>query len=150
MHKKQIKFLNGGAKMNLKNFLKEEGFSLTELLVVIVIIGILVLLAMPQFTSVITKAKTTEAKTMLKHLHTLERAYYYENDRYGGDLNEIGFEQVALITEGGEARYQIEITKAEGNQFTGKATAVVDFDKDGVFNIWEVDQNGKIKQVVAD
>ena len=43
-----------------RQFIKEEsGFSLTEILVVIVIIGILILLAMPKFTSVITRAKTT-------------------------------------------------------------------------------------------
>jgi type IV pilus assembly protein PilE len=133
-----------------KFFLKEEGFSLTEILVVIVIIGILVLLAMPKFTSVITRAKTTEAKTMLKHLHTLEEAFYYENDRYSQELEEVGFEQVGLITDGGEARYKIEIIKADVNEFLARATAVVDFDKDGQFNIWEVDQTGKIKQTVTD
>jgi len=133
-----------------KFFLKEEGFSLTEILVVIVIIGILVLLAMPKFTSVITRAKTTEAKTMLKHLHTLEEAFYYENDRYSQELEEVGFEQIGLITDGGEARYKIEIIKADVNEFLARATAVVDFDKDGQFNIWEVDQTGKIKQTVTD
>ncbi|NIR65874.1 MAG: prepilin-type N-terminal cleavage/methylation domain-containing protein [Gammaproteobacteria bacterium] len=136
--------------MTYKTFWKEEGFSLTEILVVIVIIGILVLLAMPQFTSVITRAKTTEARTMLKHLHTLQRAYYYENDRYSENLAEIGFEQVELVTEDGEARYRIDIVKADGNGFLGRATAVVDFDKDGTFNVWEVDQSGKIRQVTAD
>ncbi|RMD47927.1 MAG: prepilin-type N-terminal cleavage/methylation domain-containing protein [Ignavibacteria bacterium] len=129
---------------------KEEGFSLTELLVVIVIIGILVLLALPRFTSVITKAKATEAKTMLKHLYTLQKAYYYENDRFSTSLEEIGFEQVALVTEGGDARYKIEIIHADANTFVARATAVVDFDKDGVFNVWEVDQSGKIQQVTPD
>jgi type IV pilus assembly protein PilE len=129
---------------------KEEGFSLTEVLVVIVIIGILILLAMPKFTSVITKAKTTEAKTMLKHLQVLEKTFYYENDRYSSDLNEIGFEQVNLITDGGEARYKIEVVKASGEEFVARATAVVDFDKDGQFNVWEVDQTGKIRQTVTD
>jgi len=136
---------------NLRSkILREEGFSLVELLVVIVIIGILVLLAMPKFSSVITKAKTTEAKMMLKHLHTLEKAFYYENDRYSDNLTEIGFEQDMLITDGGEARYKIEVVKADVNTFLAKAIAVVDFDKDGTFNVWEVDNSGKIQQVVAD
>ena len=54
-----------------RSYLGNAGFSLTELLVVIVIIGVLVLLALPRFTSVIDKTKTTEAKLQLKHLHTL-------------------------------------------------------------------------------
>lgn len=136
--------------MNIQKWMREDGFSLTEILVVIVIIGILVLLAMPKFTSVITRAKTTEARTMLKHLHTLEQAYFYENDRYSAELNAIGFEQVKLIDNGGEARYKIEIVKADVQGFVGRAVAVVDFDKDGTFNTWEVDQSGQIKQVVAD
>jgi type IV pilus assembly protein PilE len=136
--------------LKINNFMKEDGFSLTEVLVVIVIIGILILLALPRFTAVITRAKTTEAKTMLRHLYTLERAFYYENDRYSDSLIEIGFEQAPLITEGGEARYKIEIVKANSEIFTGQARAVVDFDKDGNYNIWEVDETGKIIQTVMD
>ncbi|MGH1364871.1 MAG: type IV pilin protein [Calditrichia bacterium] len=129
---------------------EEEGFSLPEILVVIVIIGILVLLAIPKFTSVISKAKTTEAKMMLKHLHTLQQSYYYENDRYGQELAAVGFAQESLVTEGGDARYRIEITKADAGHFLAKAIAVVDFDKDGTFNSWEVDQSGNIRQVIPD
>ncbi|MAT40476.1 MAG: general secretion pathway protein GspG [Ectothiorhodospiraceae bacterium] len=129
---------------------REDGFSLTEILVVIVIIGILVLLAMPKFTSIISRAKTTEAKIMLKHLHTLQTAYYYENDRYAMELPAIGFEANALISEGGEARYRIEMVKADQTGFLARAVATVDFDKDGTFNIWEVDQSGQIAQTTAD
>lgn len=138
-------------QLNTKSFLcKAEGFSLTEILVVIVIIGILVLLAMPKFASVIGKAKTTEAKMMLKHLHTLEQTYQYENDRYSLSLAEIGFEQEALVTEGGEARYKIEVVEADEQRYTARAVAVVDFDKDGTYNVWEVNQKGKIVQSIAD
>ena len=136
--------------MKKNDLLIEDGFSLTEVLVVIVIIGILILLALPRFTAVITRAKTTEAKTMLRHLYTLEKAFYYENDRYSDDFTEIGFEQAALITEGGEARYKIVLVKANSESFIGRATAVVDFDKDGNYNSWEVDETGKIIQTVLD
>jgi len=105
---------------------------------------------MPKFTSVITKAKTTEAKMMLKHLQTLEKTYYYENDKYSANPAEIGFEQEKLVSEGGEARYKIEIIEADDMKYLAKATAVIDFDKDGTFNVWEVDQTGKIRQTVAD
>jgi type IV pilus assembly protein PilE len=135
----------------LRQFFKDEsGFSLTEILVVIVIIGILILLAMPKFTSVITRAKTTEAKTMLKHIYVLQQAYYYEHDRYSPDLNALGFEPALSITEGGDARYHIEIKQADSQGFLASAIAVVDFDNDGNFNVWEVDQTGKVIQTVPD
>jgi type IV pilus assembly protein PilE len=140
----------GGIIMLRKKCDREDGFSLTEVLVVIVIIGILILLALPRFTAVITKAKTTEAKTMLRHLYTLQKAYYYENDCYALNFSELGFEQAPLITEGGEARYKIEILKAGTENFVAQATAVVDFDKDGQYNVWEVNETGKIIQTVMD
>lgn len=133
-----------------KKYLQEDGFSLTELLVVIVVIGVLIMLALPQFSSVVTKAKETEAKSMLKHLHSLEEAYYYEKDTYTSDLEAIGFGQQKLVTNGGDARYKIEVTKADTYSYLATATAVVDFDKDGVFNVWTVNQDGEIKQTVAD
>ena len=128
----------------------QSGFSLTELLVVIVIIGILAALAMPKFLSVITRAKSTEAKLMLKHVHQLQKTYYMENDIYGTDLTVIGFEPELLKTEGGTARYLIELRDVTATGFVAQATAVVDFDKDGVFNVWTVDQNGIIREEVPD
>ncbi len=134
-----------------KKFLYDEGgFSLTELLVVIVIIGILASLAIPKFLSVTTKAKTTEAKLMLKQLHSLQMSYFLENDVYSNDLAMIGFAQERLKTEGGTARYKIEIVEATESKFIAMATAVVDFDKDGTMNVWSVDQDGVIKEVVPD
>ena len=128
----------------------QSGFSLTELLVVIVIIGILAALAMPKFLSVITRAKSTEAKLMLKHVHQLQKTYYMENDIYSTDLTAIGFEPELLKTEGGTARYLIELRDVTATGFVAQATAVVDFDKDGVFNVWTVDQNGIIREEVPD
>lgn len=129
---------------------KQEGFSLTELLVVLVIIGILVLIAMPRLTPIVTKAKTTEAKLNLKQVFMLEKAFKYEYDRFSTNLVEIGFEQEKLITEGGTARYRIEIKKVDETSFKAVATAVVDYNNNGVFNVWEVNETGMIKEVVPD
>ncbi len=127
-----------------------SGFSLTELLVVIVIIGILASLAIPKFLDVITKAKTTEAKLMLKQVYNLQESYYLERDTYSSTLHALGFRQEKLVTDGGQARYRIEVTEASQSAFTAVATAVVDFDKDGVFNRWTIDQEGKLKEDTPD
>ena len=127
-----------------------NGFSMTELMVVLVIIGVLVLLALPRLRPVVTKAKTTEAKLMLKQVYTLEQSYKFEQDRYSQGLADIGFEQEKLVTEGGQARYKIEITSADEKGFAALATSVVDFNNNGVFNVWVVDQNGVIKEKIPD
>ncbi len=55
---------------------KVKSFSLTEVLVVLIIIGILILLALPNLMPLITKAKSTEGKIQHEHLYTLENNYY--------------------------------------------------------------------------
>ena len=131
---------------------KIKAFTLTEVLVVLVIIGILVLLALPNLMPLITKAKSTEAKVQLEHLHTLERAHFYERSRYSSDLNSLGFIQEKLVTEAenGQANYRIEVVASTPTAFTARATAVVDFDADGTFNIWEIDQDKNLREVVQD
>jgi len=133
-----------------RNSQKLRAFTLTELLVVLVIIGVLVLLALPNLMPLITKAKSTEAKMQLKHLHTLQKSYYYMHSRYSKDFSDIGFEQKKLTTEGGNANYKITIKEANSRGFSAKATAVVDFDGDGVYNVWKIDENKNLKEVRKD
>lgn len=138
-------------RKNIKTFINsEDGFSLTELLIVLAIIGILIMIAVPLYQNITTRAKTTEAKTQLGFLHMLQKVYKLENDMYSDDLSAIGFEQEQLITEGGKARYIIEIKKISANGYIATATSVIDFDNDGIFNVWQVDESGVVKQTVAD
>ena len=86
----------------------------------------------------------------LKHVYTLERAYFMQYSKYHGDLESIGFEHEKTIDENGNANYQIEIVQASMNGFTARATALVDFDGDGQFNVWEIDQDQNLREVVKD
>lgn len=129
---------------------KLKAYTLSELLVVLVIIGILVLIALPNLMPLISKAKSTEAQMQLGHLYNLEKSYFYMYSKYSTDLDEIGFEQETLVTEEGAANYQIEIVDANANSFKARAVAVVDFDGDGNFNVWEIDQEKKLKEVKKD
>ncbi|MFQ8806295.1 MAG: type IV pilin protein [Alistipes indistinctus] len=83
-----------------------------ELLVVLVIIGILVLIALPNLMPLISRAKSTEAQQQLVFLHTLEKNNFYTYSKYSPSLEELGFEQQPLVTEGGHANYRIEIVEA--------------------------------------
>lgn len=135
----------------IKKLIKDQkGFSMSELMVVLVIIGVLVLLALPRLMPVVNKAKATEAKINLKQVYMLQKAYKFEYDKYSKSLTEIGFEQETLISDEGTARYKIEIKEAEIKGFTATATSIVDFDDDGTFNVWEVNEKGIIKEVVPD
>ena len=131
---------------------KVKAYTLTEILVVLVIIGILVLLALPNLMPLITKAKSTEAKLQLEHLAKLQQTYFFEHSKYSQDLAELGFVQDKLTTDGkdGKANYKLEIVSAGNNAFTAKATAVADFNGNGTFNVWQIDQDKNLKEIVAD
>lgn len=76
-------------------------FSLPELLVVLVIIGILVLIALPNLMPLISRAKSTEAQQQLVFLHTLQKNNFYTYSKYSSSVEELGFEQQPLVTDGG-------------------------------------------------
>ena len=125
-----------------------RAFSLPELLVVLVIVGILVLIALPNLMPLISRAKATEAQQQLTFLHTLQRSNFYTFSRYCSSLEELGFEQQKLVTDGGQANYLIEVLEASEHGFRATATAVVDFDGDGIYNVWELNQDKELKEIV--
>jgi type IV pilus assembly protein PilA len=59
-----------------------EGFTLIELLIVVVIIGILAAIAIPQFSSTKEKAYDSAAKSDLRNIMTAEEAYFADNQTY--------------------------------------------------------------------
>ncbi|MFA6400440.1 MAG: type II secretion system protein [Salinivirgaceae bacterium] len=144
----KINYYMDSNKQSQKSYL--PAFTLPELLVVLVIIGILVLLALPNMMPLISKAKSTEAQMQLGHIHTLERSYFYMHSKYTNVLEDIDFEQEKLVTENGTANYLIEIKEATATTFVATATSVVDFDGDGKFNVWEINEKKELKEKVKD
>jgi len=136
----------------MKNYLRKKvkAFTLNEMLLVLAIIGILLLLALPQFMPLISKTKAQEAKIQLKHIANLQTQYRYLNSKYSMEFMEIDFEHPKTIEEGGTGNYRYQVVEAGVGSFKVRAEAIVDFDGDGVFNVWEIDENGNPKEIVKD
>ena len=136
--------------MQSKLKLKIPAYNLQEVLIVLIIIGILLLLALPNLMPVIAKAKSIEAQTQLKHIYNSQTSYMYMYSKYSDDLNELDFIAPKTIKEEGTANYIYEILSTSDNSFKARATAITDFNGNGVYNVWEIDENGNPKQIIKD
>jgi prepilin-type N-terminal cleavage/methylation domain-containing protein len=58
---------------------KQQGFTIVELLIVIVVIGILAALVITTFTGIQQKARNTERETDIKAMHGQVEAYYAQS-----------------------------------------------------------------------
>ena len=129
---------------------KLPSFNLQEMLIVLAIIGILLLIALPNLMPLITKAKSVEAQTQLKAIYNAEKQYFFMYSKYSADFSELDFEAPKTVKDNGTANYVYEVVQSSNNEFKARATAITDFNGDGVFNVWEVDHNGNPKQITND
>lgn len=129
---------------------KVKSFNLQEMLIVLAIIGILLLLALPNLMPLITKAKSVEAQTQLKFIYNSQKQYHFMYSKYSNELKEIDFEAPKTVKENGTANYTFEIISASNANFKATATAITDFDNDGVFNVWEITDSGVLKETIKD
>ena len=62
--------------------MKQRGFTIIELMVVVVIIGILAAIAIPMFTGHMARAKASEAMLQLNKMALDGKTYYFANTKY--------------------------------------------------------------------
>ena len=84
----------------------QKGFTLIELMIVVVIIGLLAALAIPNFIRFQARSKQSEVKANLKGLFTAEKSYYQEKDTYSSCIKKIGFSP----ERGNRYRYTVNTT----------------------------------------
>jgi type IV pilus assembly protein PilE len=93
-----------------RRFGNEAGFTLTELMVTVVIASILLAIAVPSYTTQIRKSRRTEARSALLDLASREERYLSLNNTYTNTAGNLGY--TALPQTIGSGYYQISIPNA--------------------------------------
>ena len=119
-----------------------EGFTLVEILIVVVIVGILAAIAIPTYYNYVKKGYATEAKTQIKSIVQAADMYKSETGSYPPDcwetMKEEGFLDIkksvtkkwefeCTFDEDGEAG---QITATSTEEMSGGAGNTINYDKE--------------------
>lgn len=147
-----VPFFYQEAEMSGESKKRIKGFTLIELMIVVVIIGILAALALPRFMTSSTKSKQSEAKQYLKEIYTMQRTYLMEHETYAlngavaDSVNTLAFINICVEIML-PARYSYSMVSTPA---TFTCTATANLDDDPAVDTWVIDDSGLLRNTIND
>jgi type IV pilus assembly protein PilE len=99
-----------------------RGFTLVELMVVVVILGFLLGIAMPNYSNYMQKTRRTDARNALLEIAAAQERHFFEHNQYTGTIADVWSHQDGSDFVSGEGYYTLTVALKSGTG-TFKATA---------------------------
>ncbi|MDP8230912.1 MAG: type II secretion system protein [Candidatus Gorgyraea atricola] len=117
------------------------GFTLTELLIVVIIIGVLATLALPMLVKTLEKAKVGEAISNLNLIRTGQKVYYLE---YGQFSDTVGRLNIENPNSAATSYFDYTVEDSDSSDFTARAQRKSDAPSPYSTYYYEIGKNGTV------
>lgn len=123
---------------------RNRGFTLIELMIVVVVIGVLAAIALPAYQNYAKQARRADAKTSLFEVQLAQEKYRANNSTFTTDMTELGYAG-ATNQPSKEGYYILDIPSAASTSaytITAQPTGIQTGDDCGTFTV-TVDNSGE-------
>lgn len=79
------------SEMDDMNLSAQRGFSMIELMIVMVIAAILASIAVPSYQNFVTRTKRAQAKSLLLQVADKQEQFFLDNKRYAATMTDLGY-----------------------------------------------------------
>ncbi len=101
----------------------QKGFTLIEVMIVVAILGIILAVAVPSYSSFMQKTRRADAITILSEVAGEQQRFISEQNRYATDMTEMGYPNDPMTSE--EGYYTISVANPTPTSYVLTATPVV-------------------------
>lgn len=119
-----------------------KGFTLLELLIVIIIIGVLAVVALTQYKNLSERARMSEAKSVIGSIRTAERIYHEDQGKFGSLSDLSTYIVIPPASCAGTHWFEYAVSTSAADGFTVNATRCASGGKEpniatgSVYNVW--------------
>jgi prepilin-type N-terminal cleavage/methylation domain-containing protein len=115
---------------------RKSGFTLIEMLITIAVMGVIVAIALPQYSKYVARSRQQDAKAQLMAVRQAQEIYKLQYGTYTTiTANLSGW-------KGTSGRYTFAVTAAAATTFSASATGNIDGDSTN--DVWTMDQDGSL------
>ena len=100
---------------------RQAGFTLMELMVVVLIVAILAAVGLPSYQNYVRKANRAVAKSKLLEIAAKQESYFADNKKYTDDLSKLGY---LGNTVGVDRNYKFVSSTSDGAMYVVSAVSV--------------------------